>query len=155
MLQMDILDRIKMVMKMNQLNAASFADKIGVQRSSVSHVLTGRNKPSLDFVEKMLIQFPKVNASWLISGTIQDPEKSIIYRETLPEKKESENLSINKESKVETAKRVIEHLNLEEKKNENLANSLTEQQQKLEKKIVKIITFYDDFSFDEYKPNPT
>lgn len=155
MLQMDILDRIKMVMKMNQLNAASFADKIGVQRSSVSHVLTGRNKPSLDFVEKMLIQFPKVNASWLISGTIQDPEKSIIYRETLPEKKESENLSINKEPKVETAKRVIEHLNLEEKKNENLANSLTKQQQKLEKKIVKIITFYDDFSFDEYKPNPT
>lgn len=71
---MEILDRIKMVMKANELNAATFADRIGVQRSNLSHILTGRNKPSLDFIEKMLSQFPKVNASWLISGQIQQTD---------------------------------------------------------------------------------
>lgn len=150
---MDILNRIKMVMKMNQLNAASFADKIGVQRSSVSHVLTGRNKPSLDFVEKMLIQFPKVNASWLISGTIQDPEKSVVYREIPPEKQEAANLSLSIEPKGEAVKRVLEHINLEENKNASPSDSHVNQKQHKDKKIVKIITFYDDFSFDEYKPN--
>lgn len=149
---MDILDRIKIVMKMNQLNAAAFADRIGVQRSSVSHVLTGRNKPSLDFIEKMLIHFPKVNASWLISGTIQDPEKSVVYRET-PEKKESENLALSIESKGETVRRVMENWGNQDTKIESTPELSAVQEQKMEKKIVKIITFYDDFSFDEYRTN--
>lgn len=150
---MDILDRIKMVMKMNQLNAASFADKIGVQRSSVSHVLTGRNKPSLDFIEKMLNQFPKVNASWLISGTIQDPEKSIVYQEAPAEKKELGNRSLQVDPNNERTQQLSGNLGQEEIKNESKIEVPSNQELNLEKKIVKIITFYDDFSFDEYKPN--
>ena len=48
--------------------ASSFADKIGVQRSSISHILSGRNKPSLDFVLKVLAQFPEVELYWLLNG---------------------------------------------------------------------------------------
>lgn len=150
---MDILDRIKMVMKMNQLNAASFADKIGVQRSSVSHVLTGRNKPSLDFIEKMLNQFPKVNASWLISGTIQDPEKSVVYQEASTEKRGLDNLSLRIEDKKETIHQSTENTNQEDVKNYSNLKPSSNQAQISEKKVVKIITFYDDFSFDEYRPN--
>lgn len=150
---MDILDRIKMVMKMNQLNAASFADKIGVQRSSVSHVLTGRNKPSLDFIEKMLNQFPKVNASWLISGTIQDPEKSVVYQEASTEKRGLDNLSLRIEDKKETIHQSTENTNQEDVKNDSNLKPSSNQAQISEKKVVKIITFYDDFSFDEYRPN--
>jgi transcriptional regulator with XRE-family HTH domain len=128
MLQMEILDRIKMVMKMNQLNAASFADRIGVQRSNVSHVLTGRNKPSLDFIEKMLIQFPKVNASWLISGQIQQTD-------VITPVKEIEKLSTNVNSKNNT----------------NVNSSFGAKVS--EKRIVKMITFYDDFTFDEFRPS--
>jgi transcriptional regulator with XRE-family HTH domain len=128
MLQMEILDRIKMVMKMNQLNAASFADRIGVQRSNVSHVLTGRNKPSLDFIEKMLIQFPKVNASWLISGQIQQTD-------VITSVKEIEKLSTNVNSKNNT----------------NVNSSFGAKVS--EKRIVKMITFYDDFTFDEFRPS--
>lgn len=65
---MEIKDRLQMVMKMNNLTASAFADKIKVQRSSVSHILAGRNKPSLDFIQKLLNEFPRVNADWLISG---------------------------------------------------------------------------------------
>lgn len=150
---MDILDRIKMVMKMNQLNAASFADKIGVQRSSVSHVLTGRNKPSLDFIEKMLNQFPKVNASWLISGTIQDPEKSIVYQEASAEEKELGSLSLSAEPKNERTQQLPKNIEQEEIKVGSKTEVSSKQELNLEKKIVKIITFYNDFSFDEYKPN--
>jgi transcriptional regulator with XRE-family HTH domain len=127
MLQMEILDRIKMVMKMNQLNAASFADRIGVQRSNVSHVLTGRNKPSLDFIEKMLIQFPKVNASWLISGQIQQTD-------IITPVKDNENLITN----------------VNQNKNTNVNKEVGSKV--AEKRIVKMITFYDDFTFDEFRP---
>jgi transcriptional regulator with XRE-family HTH domain len=67
-----IQERIQVILKMHQLSPSMFADKIGVQRSSVSHVLSGRNKPGLDFLEKILVHFPRVNAHWLITGKITD-----------------------------------------------------------------------------------
>jgi transcriptional regulator with XRE-family HTH domain len=63
---MEIKDRLRMIMESHKLNAGSFAGKIGVQRSNVSHVLSGRNKPSFDFVEKLLLAFPRVSAEWLL-----------------------------------------------------------------------------------------
>ena len=65
---MTIQERLQVILKMHQLSPSAFADKIGVQRSNISHVLSGRNKPSLDFLEKIIIHFPKVNAKWLVSG---------------------------------------------------------------------------------------
>ena len=65
---MELIDRFKYLMKLNNLTASSFADEIGVQRSSMSHILSGRNKPSLEFIQKVLIRFPKVSADWLIAG---------------------------------------------------------------------------------------
>ncbi len=50
-------------------NGSSFADKIGVQRSSISHIISGRNKPSLEFVLKVLNVFPEVDLYWLLNGT--------------------------------------------------------------------------------------
>ena len=64
----ELKDRIATIIKVNQHNASSFAEVLGVQRSSMSHILNGRNKPSLDFIEKVLLHFPRVDASWLITG---------------------------------------------------------------------------------------
>jgi plasmid maintenance system antidote protein VapI len=50
------------------LNASAFADKIGVQRSSLSHLLSGRNKPSLDFILKIVDVFPDVDLYWILNG---------------------------------------------------------------------------------------
>lgn len=63
-----IQERLQIVLKMHNLTPSSFADQIGVQRSNISHVLSGRNKPSLDFLEKILLNFPRVNAHWLVTG---------------------------------------------------------------------------------------
>lgn len=69
-----IQDRIKLIMKSGNLSASDFADKIDVKRSNLSHVLSGRNKPSLDFLEKVINAYPNVNASWLITGETRGGE---------------------------------------------------------------------------------
>lgn len=69
-----IQDRIKLIMKSGNLSASDFAEKIDVKRSNLSHILSGRNKPSLDFLEKVINAYPKVNASWLITGETREGE---------------------------------------------------------------------------------
>ena len=66
-----------MVMDYYQLSAAAFADKIKVQRSSISHLLSGRNKPSLDFVLKVLDQFKEVELYWLLNGKGDFPKENV------------------------------------------------------------------------------
>ncbi len=60
--------RLQEVLDFYGLSASSFADRIGVQRSSISHILSGRNKPSLDFILKILHAFPDVELYWLLNG---------------------------------------------------------------------------------------
>jgi len=61
-------DRFKILLEQLKLSPSEFADRIGVQRSSISHVMAGRNKPGIDFLEKMLNVFPEIDAAWLITG---------------------------------------------------------------------------------------
>jgi len=61
-------ERLIQLLDLEQLTPSKFADIIGVQRSSISHVISGRNKPSYDFLQKTLKAFPGLNASWLILG---------------------------------------------------------------------------------------
>jgi len=55
-------------MKQENVSASKFADDIGVQRSSISHILSERNKPSLELIQKILNKYPKVNPEWLLTG---------------------------------------------------------------------------------------
>ena len=71
-----IVSRIKKVIDDHDLNAASFAEKIGVQRSGISHILSGRNKPSLEFLSKIQTTFKEVEYDWLLLGKIQHTEKT-------------------------------------------------------------------------------
>lgn len=65
---MNLIERIRNVIEESELSSAAFADKIGVQRSSISHILSGRNKPSLDFILKVMDAFPSLDADWLLLG---------------------------------------------------------------------------------------
>ncbi|CAI8347533.1 MAG: Uncharacterised protein [uncultured Bacteroidota bacterium] len=69
MLNIDaFLKRLEQLMENHQLNAAAFAEKIGVQRSSVSHILSRRNKPSLEFILKVQAEFTEADFDWLLLG---------------------------------------------------------------------------------------
>lgn len=63
-----MIDRIKQVLEYSQLSTTAFADTIGISRSGLTHLLTGRNQPSLDVAKKILVQYPEISTEWLIMG---------------------------------------------------------------------------------------
>jgi transcriptional regulator with XRE-family HTH domain len=68
-------ERLKKVLDYYHISAAAFADQINVQRSSISHLLSGRNRPSLDFVLKVLDKYDTVDLYWLMNGKGSFPKK--------------------------------------------------------------------------------
>ena len=113
--------RLTKILDHYELSASLFADKIGVQRSSISHILSGRNKPSLDFILKITNTFTDVDIYWLLNGRGSFPKKAIVA-----DASQSQNISLFPEA-------------------EEISNSIST------KKIDKIVVFYNDGSFNEYK----
>lgn len=60
--------RLQQFLSLENLSPARLADILGVQRSGMSHILSGRNKPGYDFILKMCLKFPDLNANWFITG---------------------------------------------------------------------------------------
>lgn len=120
---MEIKDRLIEVLKRKNLNASSFADILKIQKSNVSHILSGRNKPSLDFIQKFINAFPNEDVVWLITGNqineLKSPKKEI-------QKTENET---------------------------NLKSNLKLDSSGNNKEISRIITFYRDNTFDVFQPN--
>ena len=82
----NFISRLEIIMEKNQLSAAAFAERIGVQRSSVSHILSKRNKPSLDFILKINNSFNEVTLDWLL---LEETSKAIKPLAYLNEKSEN------------------------------------------------------------------
>lgn len=95
--------RLQKIMDYYGESASSFAEKISVQRSSISHILSGRNKPSLEFILKILSTFPDVELYWLLNGKGEFPssKKTVIQSESPPS-----NLETQLSSKIETDKSI-------------------------------------------------
>lgn len=83
-----LIDRIKEIIAQHELSSTAFADRLGVQRSSISHILSGRNKPSLDFIMKLLQAFPTTDTNWLLFGTESNSPLPINTPSPLPPLKE-------------------------------------------------------------------
>ena len=71
----EFTERLQKVIDFYNETGSSFAEKIGVQRSNISHILSGRNKPSLDFVMKVLHSYPEVELYWLMNGKGEFPNQ--------------------------------------------------------------------------------
>jgi transcriptional regulator with XRE-family HTH domain len=124
-----IQERLQLILKMHSITPSSFADKLGVQRSNVSHVLSGRNKPSLDFLEKIVTHFPRVNAHWLITGVMQDNAQNI--------RKSEDDGAVNSKSEKSVYKSTGELQTTADTKRKN---------------VVRILEFHEDNTFSEYLP---
>ena len=112
---MDLIERFRYIMKLNNLTASAFAESIGVQPSSVSHILSGRNKPSLEFIQKIANAYPKIDVSWLISGNTKRSSSPIeIPAESEPKQKSNElgkNTSIVRDNGREIEKILVFYTN--------------------------------------------
>jgi transcriptional regulator with XRE-family HTH domain len=60
--------RLQQFLEVEQLSPARLADSLGIQRSGISHLLSGRNKPSYEFINNFLTRYPQIDATWLITG---------------------------------------------------------------------------------------
>lgn len=130
-------ERIEILLKHYELNAATFADKLDIGRSSISHIMSGRNKPSLDFILKVLHNFPEVDLYWLLNG-----------KGTFPKEDSTEIPIKQPPSPSLFDAEVNENSNFEAKSDEYtkaLSNNT-------EKDIKQIVVFYDDGTFSAFTP---
>ena len=63
-----MIERINLLLKAKNITARQFAEEIGIQPSGMSHIMSGRNKPSLDFVMRVLNRYPEIDTNWLLFG---------------------------------------------------------------------------------------
>ena len=70
-------ERIELLMKSYDLSPSQFAERTGIQRASVSHILSGRNKPSLEVMLKVYEAFPGVDMKWLMTGVGEEPVRHV------------------------------------------------------------------------------
>lgn len=136
-------ERIRSILKHFKLTSSQFADEIGVQRSSVSHVLSGRNKPGFDFVKKILSKFPEIDAEWLLTGA-----GHMLKRISMQEK---ELFDVSSETKNGIKKELKPSGNERDKVLRGSTAGTKEEKEK-QKEIERIIIIYKDKSFEEYNP---
>jgi transcriptional regulator with XRE-family HTH domain len=148
-----MIDRILAILKLKNLSPAQFADMINVQRSSISHLISGRNKPSLEFIQKMLNTFPDINTDWLIfgNGTMIQGEKTN-QNKIVP----SSNELLFQEEKLDGVSPII-NIPASEKVPEIKKQEVEKVQKRKQietegRKIEKIVWFYNDHTFREYFP---
>jgi len=151
----DFVKRLEIILEYYGLNASSFADKIGVQRSSMSHLLSGRNKPSLDFVLKILDVFPEVDLYWILNGKgnfpKSDNEKVNSKMEPLEIERPSAPISLSEN--IVSADLFSQTYKREESLvKEKLAESKISNFNSEEGEIEKIVFFYKNGTFKVYTP---
>jgi len=141
----DFIKRLEILLEYYSLSASVFADKLGVQRSGLSHLMSGRNKPSLDFVMKIVENFPEVDLYWLLAGLGEfpksdNPPHTIVHPApaTASEKTNNEIPDLFSETKDEKTTQPT----MVNKTSQLLDN----------KEIERIVIFYKNGDFKSYMP---
>ncbi len=146
-------DRIKKIMENEDLTASRFADRLEINRAVVSHILTGRNNPSLDVVTKILLEMDYINSDWLLRGEgsmykdgfvpKDENERTLFDREPVNEGKDTDVTKYAKEMVVESG--------------DNIAKADVKQSVTpipiTKRKVRQIIIYYDDNTFETFGPH--
>ena len=139
----EFTNRLQEIIEYYDLTASSFADKIEVGRSSISHLLSGRNKPSLEFVMKIVKTFPEVELYWLLNGKGSFPK---VVNSPLSEK----TTTSSKLDKL-TAPNFEDDLFSQTTQVNQIGSTVSSSSSKTNKKISRVIIFYEDGTFDAYE----
>ena len=146
--------RIQAILQEEKLTATQFADKIGVQRSSVSHILSGRNNPSVDFVTKILKGFPKIDSEWLVLGN-GNMKKNITPDNIVSVQDNYDNMDA-KPKPVQSNEKTLWNDDYSPKPEQQYKvneKPFTEHKTPApkDKEVEKIVVFYTDKTFSEYR----
>ena len=143
-------ERIAEIMKKEQLSPALFAESIGIQRSALSHILNGRNNPSLDVVMKIHQRYNYINLEWLLYGkgpmTSQDVIKEGLQPTLFDENTiNTSNDTVANEYRKEIASKMTE-ISPKEVVREEIRYI-----ERPQRKITEIRIFFDDNTFEIFK----
>lgn len=168
---MEIDKRIATLIEILGLTSGEFADKINVQRSSISHITSARNKPSLDFLERTLSVFPEINSEWLILGkgkplksqlennkkesldlenkTVQEQPSPTLFSLDEMDQKQKDSSNSNNDNTIQAPEnRVKENSQTED---QIIKNSILQKTKNNKKKIEKILIIYEDHTFEVFE----
>ena len=143
----DLLERITDILSWTTLGPAAFADEIGVPRPVISHVLTGRNKASLEVVQKILGRYKEISPIWLLSG--EGKMLTVEADQTVPPVRK--NIPVNKEEVGVGQTEVGLQKDGSPRAEQGLPLQVSSNSQN-EKTLVKVILLYSDGSFSSYDP---
>ncbi len=133
----EFIAKLESIFSNLNLTPSMFADQIGVQRSSISHLLSGRNKPSLDFVLKIVDTFPQIDLYWLLG-----------------QKESSETLDMKVQRPSPAISEAVENEPKEEKKKAKILEEKPQSKKDIpsirNSEVEKIVIFYRDGTFSEY-----
>ncbi len=161
---MDDKDKIEKIMQVENLNSAQFATEIGIQGSTLSHILNGRNKPSLDVLKKIMNRFRTINPEWLIldSGTMYRQEKHsqtpTLFDSIEENQLKSDDYNSNNTFKNETVFDVNQKkIDVQASLSQILPSAVTVQDLNLKveppRSVKRIIIYYTDNTFEEFSSN--
>ena len=145
----DFTFRLQTIFDYYGLTASSFADKIGVQRSSLSHLLSGRNKPSLEFVLKITDVFKEVDLYWLLLGKGNFPKTNQTVNPIEIQENRAYELftaSIEDNQRIEVEK--TDAIKKDTQQEEHVFDSISKSIESIE----KIVVFYKNGTFKSYLP---
>lgn len=137
-------DRIIEFLRKENKSAAQLAEEIGVQPSGISHILSGRNKPSLDFVLKMLDKYSYLSTEWLLLGRgsmYREPSETDLFSEQIISA--ADNESVDKQTN-----------DVSGKADEDKPSDSEGKYRRIERKSEKIVWFFTDNTFREFIPEP-
>ncbi len=147
--------RLQQFLELEQLSPSRLADILGVQRSGISHILSGRNKPGYDFINTFLLKFPNINAEWLITG------KGKPYKDNFSGKSAQSSvippitdnsIFADEGSNISDIQEDMPDFDVQYP-HENEKNDLSITVPSPNKGIKRITLFYKDGSFEEFLPS--
>lgn len=153
-----MITRIKQILEKRNLPPSRFADQIGVPRSTISHILSGRNNPSLEVVQKILNAFPDIPVEWLLQGKGTYSQQSYTLFDTddeLPDRESGTEISEDIGDQIDT-------VNLESSVADEKMEAAQDERTETPSSIIKdrssghaekLIIIYSDGTFKEYKPS--
>lgn len=137
-----VSERLFKLMELERLTAAKLADILEVQPSAISHILSGRNKPSFDFIQKLTTKFPRLNIDWLITG------KGNMYKVAVQQSLFDPPTTLNPKADSHTTEISEKSDDTQRMRNfTNVNNSV------LTKTVKQIVFIYSDNTFETYSPS--
>ena len=155
-------NRLQQFLAAENISQSQFADTINVARASVSHILAGRNKPGWDFLNNMMRHYPNLNIEWLLNGTGKMYKSQLRQEEFKQDVKPTEEIPADlftpqenpapepaRESKISVPEAVPATNSVTSEGKDSPAD--VTQPADNQRKITKIVIFYDDNTFVEIK----